>query len=63
MEENKAQPRMQGQVLRLPALFNLYIHPLKGIFYPSHQKIYSFSALIHSLYHPLSTMGPTCHFI
>jgi hypothetical protein len=42
----------------LPALFDLYIHPLKGIFHPSHHKIYSFPALIHSLYPTLSTVGP-----
>jgi hypothetical protein len=47
--------------LRLPALFDLYIHLLKGIFHPSHHKIYSFSTLIHYLYHSLSTVGPTCH--
>jgi hypothetical protein len=49
-------------VIRLSALIDLYIHPLKGIFY-SHHKIYSFSASIHPLYHPLSTVGSTCHFI
>jgi hypothetical protein len=51
-----------GQV-RLPALMNLYIHPLKVIFHPSHHKIYSFPALIPPLYHPPSTVGHTCHFI
>jgi hypothetical protein len=44
--------------LRLSALFDLYIHPLKRILHPSHHKIYGFPALIHSLYHTLSTMGP-----
>jgi hypothetical protein len=37
---------------------NFYIHPLKGIFHPSHRKIYSLPALIPPLYHPLSTGGP-----
>jgi hypothetical protein len=46
-----------GSPLRLPALFDLYIHPLKGIFYLSHHKIYSFPARIHSLYHTISTVG------
>jgi hypothetical protein len=36
---------------------DLYIHPLEGIFHPSHHKIYSFPASIHPLYHPLSTVG------
>jgi hypothetical protein len=49
--------------LRLSVLIDLYIHPLKGIFHPSHYKIYSFPASIHPLYHPLSTVGPTYHFI
>jgi hypothetical protein len=47
-----------SRVFRLPALFDGYIHPLKRIFHSSHHKIYSFSALIHPLYHPLSTVGP-----
>jgi hypothetical protein len=38
----------------LAALMDLYIHPLKVIFYPSYHKIYSFLASIH----PLSTVGP-----
>jgi hypothetical protein len=41
----------------------LYIHPLKGIFHPSHHKIYSFPTSIHPLYHSLSTVGPIYHFI
>jgi hypothetical protein len=48
---------------RLSTLVILYIHPLKVIFRPSHHKIYNFPASIHPLYHPLSTVGPTCHFI
>jgi hypothetical protein len=43
--------------MRLPALMNLYIHSLKGIFHPSHHKIYSFPAFIPPLYHPPSTVG------
>jgi hypothetical protein len=43
--------------LRLSALRDLYIHPLKEIFYSSHHKIYSFPASIHPLYHPLSIVG------
>jgi hypothetical protein len=49
--------------LRLSALMHFYIHPLKEIFYPSHHKIYSFPVSIYPLYHPLSTVGPTHHFI
>jgi hypothetical protein len=49
--------------LRLSALIILYIHHLKGIFRPSHHKIYSFPASIHPLYHPLFAVGLTCHFI
>jgi hypothetical protein len=45
-------------LLRLSALIDLYIHPLKGILHPSHHKIYSFPVSIHPLYHPLSTIGP-----
>jgi hypothetical protein len=52
--------------IRVPALIDLYIHPL----YVLVSKILSFilnsSALIHPLYHPLftlSTMGSTYHFI
>jgi hypothetical protein len=45
---------------RLSALMDLYIHPL----YVLVSKILSFvlksSALIHPLYHPLSTVGSTC---
>jgi hypothetical protein len=37
---------------------NLYIHPLKKIFYLSHHKIYSFSVLIHPLYHLHPLWGP-----
>jgi hypothetical protein len=44
--------------IRLPVLMNLYIHPLKGIFYPTHYKIYSFPALIHPLYHLHPLWGP-----
>jgi hypothetical protein len=51
-------PRANFSPLRLSALMDLYIHPLKGIFHPSHRKIYSFPAFIHPLYHPLSTVGP-----
>jgi hypothetical protein len=51
------------QALRLSALMDFYIHPLKEIFHPSHHKIYSFPASIRPLYHSLSTMGPTCHFV
>jgi hypothetical protein len=50
-------------ILRLSAFIDLYIHPLKGIFHPSHHKIYSFPVSIHHLYHPLFTVGLTCHFI
>jgi hypothetical protein len=34
---------------------NLYIHPLKGIFHPSHRKIYSFlhSSILCIILHPL----------
>jgi hypothetical protein len=51
------------RALRLSTLMDLYIHSLKEIFHPSHYKIYNFPVSIHPLYHPLSTMGPTCHFV
>jgi hypothetical protein len=51
------------EYLTAGSLMDLYIHPLKGILHPSHHKIYSFPASIHPLYHPLSTVRPTCHFI
>jgi hypothetical protein len=52
--------------LRLPAPMNLYIHPLYVLVSKILSSILNSSALIHPIYHPLSTLstvGPTCHFI
>jgi hypothetical protein len=52
--------------LRLPALMDLYIHPLYVLVSKILSSILNSPALIHPLYHPLSTLstvGPTCHFI
>jgi hypothetical protein len=48
---------------RLPALMDLYIHPLYVLVSKILSSILNSPALIHSLYHPLSTVGPTCHFM
>jgi hypothetical protein len=52
-----SQPTVSTKFVR-PALFYFYIHPLKEIFHSSRHKIYSFSALIYSLYHTLSIVDP-----
>jgi hypothetical protein len=52
--------------LRLLALINLYIHSLYVLVSKILSSILNSLALIHPLYHPLSslsTMRPTCHFI
>jgi hypothetical protein len=52
--------------LRLPALMDLYIHPLYVLVSKILSSILNSPAPIHLLYHPLSTLstvGPTCHFI
>jgi hypothetical protein len=52
--------------IRLPALMDLYIHPLYVLVSKILLSILNSSAPIHLLYHPLSTIstiGPTCHFI
>jgi hypothetical protein len=52
--------------LRLLALMDLYIHPLYVLVSKILFSILNSPALIHPLYHPLSTLfivGPTYHFI
>jgi hypothetical protein len=52
--------------VRLPALMNIYIHPLYVLVSKILSSIPNSFAPIHPLYHPLSTLftvGPTCHFI
>jgi hypothetical protein len=52
--------------IRLPALMDLYIYPLYVLVSKILSSILNSPALIHPLYHPLSTlstMRPTCHFI
>jgi hypothetical protein len=52
--------------LRLPVLMDLYIYLLYVLVSQILSSILNSSALIHPLYHPLSTLssvGPTCHFI
>jgi hypothetical protein len=58
--------RLQPCGLRLPALMDLYIHPLYVLVSKMLSSILNSPAPIHPLYHPLSTlstMGLTCHFI
>jgi hypothetical protein len=50
-------------VFRLSALMDLYIHPLYVLVSKILSSILNSPAPIHPLYHPLSTLGPTCHFI
>jgi hypothetical protein len=60
------RPLPLRDVLRLPALMDLYIHPLYILVSKILSSILNSSAPIHPLYHPLSTLstvGPTCHFI
>jgi hypothetical protein len=55
-----------GFSLRLPALMDLYIHPLYIIVNKILSSILNSPAPIHPLYHSLSTLstvGLTCHFI
>jgi hypothetical protein len=55
-----------GEALRLSALMHLYIHPLYVLVSKIISSILNSPALIHPLYHPLSTLstvGPTYHFI
>jgi hypothetical protein len=52
---------VQAQRVRLSALMNLYIHPLYVLVSKILSSILNSPALIHPLYHPLSTVGPTCH--
>jgi hypothetical protein len=55
-----------AEILRLPALMDLYIHPLYVLVSMILSFILNSPAPIHPLYHPLSTlstMGFTCHFI
>jgi hypothetical protein len=49
--------------LRLSALMNLYIYPLYNLVTKILFSILNSSASIHPLYHPLSIVGLTCHFI
>jgi hypothetical protein len=51
------------QVIRLSALMDLYIHSLYVLVIKILSSIPKSSAPIHPLYHPLSIVGPTCHFI
>jgi hypothetical protein len=70
----KKSVRVQGIVvdycnqkcIRLPALMDLYIHPLYVLVSKILSSILNSPAPIHPLYHPLSTLstvGPTYHFI
>jgi hypothetical protein len=49
--------------LRLSALSDLYIHPLKDLVIKILSSISNSSASIYPLYHHLSTVGLTCHFV
>jgi hypothetical protein len=52
--------------IRLPALMDLYIHPLYVLVSKILFSILNSTALIYPLYHPLSTLSTvesTCHFI
>jgi hypothetical protein len=60
-KEVRAQDRTL--LLTLPALIFLYIHLLYILIIKIPYFIYNSSALIHTLYHYLSTVGSTYHFI
>jgi hypothetical protein len=45
------------------SLMNLYIHLLYILVIKILSSISNSPALIYPIYHPLSTVGPTCHFI
>jgi hypothetical protein len=64
---NTTSQETQGRSqVRLPALIDLYIHPLYVLVSKILSSILNFSALIYPLYHHLSTLftvGSTCHFI
>jgi hypothetical protein len=49
--------------IRLSILMNLYIYSLYILVIKILSSISNSPAFIHPLYHPLSTVGPTCHFI
>jgi hypothetical protein len=49
--------------VRLSALMDVYIHPLYILVTKIIFSILNSSVPIHHLYHTLSTVGPTCHFI
>jgi hypothetical protein len=76
VEQAGAGPKVAGgrvermrtaPLLRLSALIILYIHPLKGIFRPSHHKIYNFPHLsilcitLYPLWDPLVTLSKYIH--
>jgi hypothetical protein len=50
-------------ITRLSTVMGLYIHPLYVLVSKILFSILNFSAPIHPLYHPLSTVRLTCHFI
>jgi hypothetical protein len=56
-------PGILVRSLRLSALMDLYIHPLKGLVIKILSSIPNSSASIHPLYHPLFTVVPTYHFV
>jgi hypothetical protein len=55
--------KLKAVTIRLSALMHLYIHPLYVLVSKILFSILNSSAHIHPLYHPLSTVGPTYHFI
>jgi hypothetical protein len=60
-EEPEALAYLEG--VRLSALMILYFHPIYILVIKILSSILISSALIHSLYHHLSTVWLTCHFI
>jgi hypothetical protein len=48
-------------LLRMSALIDFYIHPLKGLVIKILSSVPNSPASIHPLYHPLSTVWHTCH--
>jgi hypothetical protein len=55
--------KVEKVAIRLSALMILYFHPLYVLVIKILSSILISPALIHPLYHPLSTVGPICHFI
>jgi hypothetical protein len=62
-KRKKKKEKRKNKGIRLSALMDLYIHPLYILVIKILSSILNSSTSIYPLYHLLSTVGPTCHFI